>query len=145
MTRVNAKSLGPMAKARRAKTGKDMRMARKVRALVADRDGHCRIGDWELNPGDTHDDAMSAEGPDGHLGVCDGKSEWAHLGDKKRFKTRGLPPEERHTTAGSLMLCAKHHRMYDTEHTLHIVGDDADLPLEFRCVGTAERALETTV
>lgn len=45
--------------------------------------------------------------------VCSGSSEWAHLGEKKRARTRGMKPEERHTTAGSFMACSLHHRLYD--------------------------------
>jgi hypothetical protein len=63
--------------------------------------------------------------------LCHGVSEWAHLGDKKRFKTRGQAPEIRHTTAGSLMLCQKHHADYDAGR-MAIDGDDANLPLRFR-------------
>jgi hypothetical protein len=67
------------------------------------------------------------------VGLCDGVSEWAHLGDKKRFKTRGQAPEVRHTTAGSLMLCTKHHQDYDAGRMV-IEGDDANLPLKFERV-----------
>lgn len=65
---------------------------KSVRAQCVDRDGFCRL--------------MG-------LGPCSGVSEWAHLGDKKRFKTRGQAPEIRHTTAGSFMACSGHHRRYD--------------------------------
>jgi len=61
---------------------------------------------------------------------CKGPSEWAHLGEKKRFKTRGQPPEERHTTGGSLMLCRFHHHAYD-RGDLAIIGADANLTLRF--------------
>lgn len=84
---------------RRLKARKDRAetvVKRRVRAVVADRDGYCRYG--------------KDYGP-GH--VCVGPSEWAHWGDRKRFKTRGMPPSERHTTAGSLMLCRSIHRAYD--------------------------------
>src|SRR5260221_341989 len=50
-----------------------------VRAQVAYRDGHCRL--------------MGC-------GPCHGESEWAHLGDKKRARTRGQAPTVRHTTEG---------------------------------------------
>lgn len=112
------RTLGPTARARRTKRGRDARYATGVRADVARRDGVCRIATWDDHPGDDHDDALEA---------CEGRSEWAHLGDKKRFKTRGLPPAERHTTAGSLMLCTRHHRAYDAGR-LRITGNaDADL------------------
>lgn len=102
-----------------------------VRARCVERDGDCRIGDWELNPDDWHDDALRGDGQPAI--VCEGRSEWAHLGDKKRFKTRGMPAERRHTTAGSLMLCTRHHTDYD-HGRLQIVGEDANEPLEFRYV-----------
>jgi len=78
-----------------------------VRAQCVLRDGDCRVGSI-LN----------------RLFVltfcrCGGESEWAHLEDKRRFKTRGQDPEVRHTTAGSLMLCTEHHQDYD-QHRLEI-------------------------
>jgi hypothetical protein len=51
--------------------------------------------------------------------TCEGPSEWAHLGDHRRFKTQGRPSQERHTTAGSLMMCRAHHHAYD-QHWLRI-------------------------
>lgn len=47
------------------------------------------------------------------LGPCEGALQWAHYGDWRRFKTVGKPPEERHTTKGSLGLCDRHHDLYD--------------------------------
>jgi hypothetical protein len=76
----------------------------RVRAQVVARDGDCRVG---------------ASGWPAVFGPCGGESEWAHLEDKRRFKTRGQPAEVRHTTAGSLMLCTAHHRAYDL-HELFI-------------------------
>ena len=93
-----------------------------VRAECVERDGACRIGDWEMNPDDLHDDDLEHD-------PCDGRSEWAHLGEKKRFKTRGQAPDVRHTTAGSLMLCRHHHGRYDAGK-LAITGS-ADGVLEF--------------
>jgi len=54
---------------------------------------------------------------------------WAHMEGHRRFETRGLPPEQRHSTAWTLMLCAKHHADYDARR-LRITGN-ADGPLEF--------------
>lgn len=51
--------------------------------------------------------------PFDQFGPCEGLSEWAHFAEKKRFKTRGMTPEDRHTSAGSFMLCTKHHNEYD--------------------------------
>lgn len=70
-------------------------MTADVRPKCVDRDGYCRIA------------GVAALGP------CDGPSEWSHFGESKRFKTRGMEPEERHTTEGSLMFCKKHHDEYD--------------------------------
>lgn len=82
------------------------KVVKSVRAQCVTRDGYCRIGNWEDNGDDWHSWDMEDS-------FCDGPSEWAHLGDKQRFKTRGMPPEVRHTTAGSLMACHKHHADYD--------------------------------
>lgn len=73
-----------------------------VRPHCEQRDGYCRFG--PLMP-----DALYLL-----VGSCDGPSEWAHMEDKRRSKTVGLPPEERHTREGSLMLCKRHHGAYDT-------------------------------
>lgn len=67
------------------------------------RDGHCRF-------------AQDAEALGDSLGrhrCCAGESQLAHLENKRRFKTRGMPPELRHTTAGTAMLCERHHDAYD--------------------------------
>jgi len=111
VTRINRKP-GVTARVRAAKARKDAAYAKKIRQLVAERDGYCRL----------------------HGIYCQGPSEWAHLGEKKRFNTRGLPPNERHTTAGSLMLCARHHDWYDIGK-MHICGEDANGPLEITCSG----------
>lgn len=96
MTRLTSrKPAGPTARARRAKAAKDKRVAAKVRAVVAERDGYCRLSE--------RDDCFG----------CDGVSEWAHMHEERRSKTRGLPPDQRHTTQGSLMLCKRHHDRYD--------------------------------
>lgn len=95
-----------------------------VRQQCVERDGDCRIGEWENNPDDWHCQALIDEP------WCEGRSEWAHLGNKKRFKTRGQAPEVRHTTAGSLMLCTKHHQDYDHGRMV-IEGENANEPLRF--------------
>jgi hypothetical protein len=47
-----------------------------------------------------------------------------HLGDKKRARTRGMAPEERHTLEGSCMGCERHHTAYDQGRmTLAMVAD----------------------
>ena len=70
-------------------------LKRKVRAACVERDGDCRY-ERDRGPGE-----------------CWGPSEWAHFGEKKRFKTMRMNPVERHTLEGSLMLCKGHHTAYD--------------------------------
>lgn len=70
---------------------------KEVRALVVERDTWCRFphegSDWP---------------------TCQGASEWAHLNEHSRAKTRGLPARERHTTTGTCMLCTyAHHELVD--------------------------------
>lgn len=89
---------------RARKARKDKAVADRVRDLVIARDGYCRYGK-DVSPA-----ARSA---------CWGMSEWAHVGEKKRFKTRGQAPEIRHTRAGSFTACTGHHRAYD-EHRLAV-------------------------
>ncbi len=96
------------------------KVVKSVRAQCVERDGYCRVGScaWMF---------------------CAGRSEWAHLGEKKRYKTRGMPAEIRHTTADSLMLCHLHHVAYDRTHTFKIVpltSLGADGPLRFDVRGT---------
>lgn len=113
------RSKGPTARARARKTRKDGIVAAVVRELVEARDGHCRYG-FDVPPTDRT--------------RCDGPAEWAHFGEHKRFKTRGMAPEKRHTTAGSLMLCRAHHRAYDSgelEIDAHYDVDGCDGPLEY--------------
>lgn len=86
----------PRKLAKGRKDRAEAKVEKRVRAEVETRDGHCRF---------SQSNVMAA--------VCNGPSEWAHFGDKKRFKTRGMVPDARHTTAGSLMLCRKHHSEYD--------------------------------
>lgn len=84
----------PLKRTKRRKLHVEALVKQKVRALCVERDGDCRL-----------------HGAAGF--TCSGESEWAHLGEKKRARTRGMKPEQRHTTAGSLMLCTGHHRAYD--------------------------------
>lgn len=122
------------AKRRRA----EKPVADKVRAACVERDGHCRICDWENNPHDTHPD----EGPveEGALpyptDFADSTPEWAHLRGKTRAETRGMKPEQRHTTEKSLMLCRFHHACYDGRRKPRVfirelTQSGADGPLQF--------------
>jgi len=65
-----------------------------IREIVAERDGYCRLA------------------KDGMAG-CQGESEWAHLPGTTRAQTRGMKPERRHTTAGTVMACTRHHDHID--------------------------------
>lgn len=82
------------AKATRA----ERQVIKSVRERCVERDGYCRLA-----------------GMTERL-RCFGRSEWAHLNESRRFKTRGMAPEDRHTTEGSLMLCNAHHQAYDSHH-----------------------------
>ena len=71
--------------------------AKLVRADCVTRDGYCRV---RRDIKDQHGD-------------CEGPSEWCHLGEKTRAKTRRMAPEERHSTEWTIMACKKHHDMID--------------------------------
>ena len=87
----------PLKRVRGRKTRAESKVKKSVRAQCVERDGHCRA-------------CLRLRGL---YAECFGPSEWAHLDERKRFKTRGMAPEKRHTTADSLMLCKRHHDMYD--------------------------------
>ena len=72
----------------------ETQVIKAVRFACMKRDGHCRVA--------------------GRVGTpCYGPSEWAHLGDHRRARTRGRDPEERHDVRFSVMLCRLHHHDYD--------------------------------
>ncbi len=109
-------SKGPTRKTLKGRKKRaEARVVSDVRPKVVNRDGYCRAGGKLMGP-------------------CEGESEWAHLGDHKRSKTRGMPPEERHTTKGSCMLCTKHHGMEERhEMDVEMLTDDgADGPMSFQ-------------
>lgn len=112
----------PLKRAKARRKRQEAKVVKSVRAQVEARDGLCRL----------YRDAylqrrfLAA-------GMCEGASEWAHLGDMRRFKTRGKAPELRHTTAGSLMLCTKHHQDYD-QGRMVIEGHDANGVLRFEVI-----------
>jgi len=81
------------AKARQSRA--EASVIQRVRAACVERDGECRL-------------AATLFGRE-----CFGASEWAHMGEKRRYKTRGLPPEERHSTVWTCQLCSFHHTLYD--------------------------------
>jgi hypothetical protein len=88
----------------------------QVRAQCVARDGDCRIGSATT-----------------YLGACAGESEWCHLGDMRRFRTRGMDPDVRHTKAGTCCLCTKHHQMLDANEIRveFMTPDGADGTLRF--------------
>lgn len=91
------KAPGPTARARASKRRKDLARQRAVAVELLPRDGACRFFGTFI---------------DG-TGECWGSSEPAHLGEKRRCHTRGMPPEERHDPIWEANLCTGHHRRYD--------------------------------
>lgn len=71
-----------------AKQRADLRYAAKVRAACVERDPQCRLA--------------------GLLTPCSGDLAWCHMEGKRRHQTRRMKPEERHSTAWTVMLCAAH-------------------------------------
>lgn len=89
-------------KARRKRA--EAKVVQAVRAKCVERDGYCRLAGGAAR-------AVA--------GDCRGPSTWAHLAGHRRSQTRGRAPEDRHTTAGSLMLCAGHHED-EEQHRIRI-------------------------
>ena len=104
----------------------EAKVMRVIRAACVARDGHCRLLFGVPMNGDTYDRAG--------LDACGLRSEWAHLEEKRRFKTRGMTPAHRHTTAGSVMLCDVHHHMVDAHELqpffLSALGADGPIAWE---------------
>ncbi len=128
--RVVQKHLIPTRKALKGKKDRNAKKVEKsVRAQCEERDGSCRVGSTLAMMGD--DRASLTQ-----IGECRGESEWAHLGEKTRAKTRNQAPEVRHTTAGSAMLCTRHHARYDGRERPRLLIEaltkrGADGPLRF--------------
>lgn len=92
--------LRPSRKAQQRRR-EESKVVKVVRLVVAERDGYCRLH-W--TNGATRAAMVATFGP------CHGASQWAHRREgMSRAQTRGMDPKDRHTTAGSLMLCAFHH------------------------------------
>lgn len=107
----------PLARVRNRKRRRDQTADKVTRELVRMRDLDCRF------PKEARE-----------WWPCRGPWTRAHLGEFKRFKTRGKPPEERHRVDQSCGLCAGHHADYDAGElaitfTTHRGADD---PMEFR-------------
>jgi hypothetical protein len=112
---------GPTRKSLKAKAQRlEKTLIARVRTACVLRDGRCRT--YDLTAGSS-------------VGPCNGQSEWAHYGRYKRARTRNERPQDRHTTAGSLMLCTAHHRAYDAGKLkiTALTGRGCDGPLEFTC------------
>ncbi len=91
----------------------EAKVIKAVRAKCIERDGYaCRMGN------------------DDFFVKCVWPLELAHLGHWRKCHTKRMKAEERHVTKGCLMLCTKHHRMYDNhEFDLTYGPDGADGPL----------------
>lgn len=72
----------------------EAKVKKQVRAECEARDGYCLV--------------LTRVGI---LGQCKGRSTWAHLSGYRRSQTRGMPPERRHDTRFSGMLCVQHHKL----------------------------------
>lgn len=114
----------PRKKSKRRKLYREGKVKKSVRAQCVERDGYCRVA--HLRPND-----LRRWNPEDF--PCWGFSEWAHIGSKKRFKTRGQDAAKRHTTWGSVMLCHGHHEAYDRARMLIkiLTPFGADGPLRF--------------
>lgn len=102
------------SKATKRKRSAENRYADKVRHYVMEvRDSDCRLACMGVGP-------------------CSGVPEWAHLGDKRRCFTRGMKPEDRHSSRWTIKLCTVHHKRYDAhefeiEYSLEIEGADGPI------------------
>lgn len=111
---------------------------KNVRMLCVEREGFCALNSaamrWRNGPKAFTGLKDVVLIPPNDVGACHGQSEWAHMHAKRRSKTLGLPPEKRHDTAHSLMLCHKHHEDYDAKRLVitALTRKGADGPLKFR-------------
>lgn len=96
---------GTKKREKNKKTRADSAEAQRVRALCVARDGYCAFTTTRYR-------GMPPTN-------CAGASEWAHLKDRRRSKTRGLAPELRHSVQHSFMGCTQHHQLYD-QHRVEI-------------------------
>lgn len=109
---------------KRRKKTKERDIKSVVRTAVEERDGYCRLYWYDA---DTRLSIVKIFGP------CGGRSTWAHVNDKRRFATRGMEPEERHTTDGSIMLCEWHHQTGPAAYDAH--GMEIEYMTERGCDG----------
>ena len=111
---------GPTRKQLKARAKRqESAVATKVRETVDLRDGYCRLALAQVQ-----------------FGQCAGPSTWAHL--TRRSATRGMAPEQRHSTETSVKLCTRHHEMEERHRIRHeaMTLRGADGPL--RWVGERE-------
>ena len=123
---MNLQKPEPRARVKRRRLRIEGQVAARVRRECVERDGYCRLAEVEI------------------VADCFGPSQWAHLEDKRRFKTRGMEPAERHCTEWSLMLCQRHHDDYD-QHRIDIqaaTSRGADGPLGMACRSQDHRESE---
>ena len=88
----------PILKKRGFVRAKELRVVKRIRDAVRQRDRECRFPaearvEWPCHP---------------FLGA-----QWAHRPAWRRSRTRNKPPEERHQTQGSYLLCQLHHTALD--------------------------------
>ncbi len=123
------------ARVKRKKQRAERAVIAAVRAAVVARDRTCRIFLDEMIDEDPTLWRLAAD--------CCWPLEWAHLHSHRRAQTRGQAPEQRHTTAGSLMLCRWHHAELDA-HRLKITcltKKGCDGPLKFERVSSSRHKL----
>jgi hypothetical protein len=101
------------------------KIVRQVRAACVERDGRCRYAN------DVHAAVLTLPAGAVCITYCEGESEWAHLNEFARYKTRGQPPAARHHTHGTAIICKRHHAMlHDKKLTVSFLSDlGADGPL----------------
>lgn len=106
---------------------REQQIIKRNRAACVRRDGFCRIGHW-------------GESAIKLFGECYGTSQWNHF--DKRSLTRNEPPEDRHATWRTGMLCGTHHDLIDTHKILfrYLTPKGADGLMAFWKQG--ERELE---
>lgn len=115
LPRRTRKKPGPTARYRAKRRRAEQPVVTSVRAQCVERDGYCLF-------------AVFAG--------CAGRSEWMHLEDQKRARTRGMAPTKRHTTAGSAMGCERHHDAYDAgQIALAMTERGADGPIRADYIG----------
>ncbi len=98
------KPAGPTARSRAKRRRAEAPVAKRVRAECVERDGYCLL--QRVVPRDVI-------APNLFPIDCNGPSEWCHMHDRRRSKTRNMAPEIRHDSAYTFMGCQRHHDQYD--------------------------------